>query len=357
MLFQTPDSERIQELDGELDALRAKLSLGMGQARPWVLPLRRQQQARSWASSIGIEGFELSPARAEKLAKGEAEPVPGSEGEAAFVCYAQAMEHVSVLAVDPRFRWLDRVIYDLHFETCRFQRNRHPGLLRTEPTAVTSPGGGVAYVAPGAGELPELIEEFIASVGEGTDSAAIAASMAHLNLVSIHPFADGNGRISRIVQSLVLAREGILAPELGSIEQFLAAHTGRYYEVLMAVQGGSFDPARNATPWVEFCLEAHLDQARARMLLMDQAADRWERLEHLVSGRGWNQRLTIALEQALFGSTDRSSYATEAGIANPTASGDLRRLVDAGLFEVRGAGRSTAYRPTSRLRKLVDPGS
>ena len=50
---------------------------------------------------------------------------------------------------------------------------------------------------------------------------AVRAAMAHLHVVSVHPFRDGNGRISRIVQSLVLARQGLLAPEFSSIEEYL----------------------------------------------------------------------------------------------------------------------------------------
>jgi Fic family protein len=43
--------------------------------------------------------------------------------------------------------------------------------------------------------------------------------MAHLHVVSVHPFRDGHGRISRIIQSLVLARDGLLTPEFSSIEE------------------------------------------------------------------------------------------------------------------------------------------
>ncbi len=61
-----------------------------------------------------------------------------------------------------------------------------------------------------------------------------------------HPFRDGKGRISGIVQSLVLAREGLLAREFSSIEEYPGYHTTDYYRVLRAVQGGS--TSRPATP-------------------------------------------------------------------------------------------------------------
>lgn len=117
----------------------------------------------------------------------------------------------------------------------------------------------------------------------------------------------------------------------------------------MEVQGGAFNPKNDAAPWLEFCLEAHVEPARSRIDLIETATRRWERLERPVMERNWDERFVIAPEQALSGSTDRATYAREAGIANPTASNDLRRVVDAGMLEVTGAGRVTAYRATNRL--------
>ena len=61
---------------------------------------------------------------------------------------------------------------------------------------------------------------------EDLDShVVVRGAMAHLHAVSVHPFRDGNGRISRIAQSLVLAREGFVSPEFGSIEEYLGERT------------------------------------------------------------------------------------------------------------------------------------
>ena len=171
----------------------------------------------------------------------------------------------------------------------------------------------------------------------------IRAAMAHLHLVSVHPFADGNGRISRIVQSLALARGGLLAPEFVTIEEYLGENTAAYYTALQAVQGGSYQPHGDAMPFVRLCVEAHIAQARRRLSQLADAAARWGFLEKLVQKRGWPERLVIALEQSLFAGTDRASYAAEADVSAPTASNDLRRLLDAGLLHQRGRGRATRY--------------
>jgi Fic family protein len=177
--------------------------------------------------------------------------------------------------------------------------------------------------------------------------------MAHLHVVSVHPFQDGNGRISRIVQSLVLARDGLLAPEFSSIEQYLGTHTRDYYAVLREVQGGRYEPGRSAAPWVDFCVRGHVEQARQRLAQVEAAARRWSRLEGLAEQRGWPDRLVIALEQSLFGGTERASYAVEAEVSPATASADLRRLVDGGLLVQRGRTRGTRYVASEALRGFV----
>ncbi len=67
--------------------------------------------------------------------------------------------------------------------------------------------------------------------------------MAHLNLVMIHPFRDANGRMSRCLQTPVLAREQILAPQFSSIEEYLGRNTQSYYKVLGEVGAESWHPA------------------------------------------------------------------------------------------------------------------
>lgn len=134
-----------------------------------------------------------------------------------------------------------------------------------------------------------------------------------------------------------------MSPEFASIEEYLGEHTGGYYGVLQSVQGGHYRPERDASEWVSFCVEAHLSQARQRLAQIRQAGVRWTCLEGLVERRAWPGRLVIALEQSLFGGTDRRSYGQEAGISAATASNDFRRLLDAGLVTQRGRGRNTRY--------------
>lgn len=356
MIFEIPPIRgSLAEALRELQALRTQLESQLTHPIRWIGSLRREVRAASISGSTSIEGFSVSSEEALELSERRAAAADDDENRQAVACYARAMDHVGTMAADPEFQWLDRVILDLHFDACYFQREKDPGLWRRGPIGVTGADGSLEYSGPDAEQLPGLIEEIVTALQEDDAEidAAVRGAMAHLNLISVHPFRDGNGRISRIVQSLVLALDGALAPGFFSIEEYLGNHTQDYCTALRKVQAGSYQPQRDATSWVAFCIKAHIAQARQRLTQIEQAAARWSRLEALVEDRAWPDRLTIALEQALAGRTDRTRYGREADVSSVTASGDLRRLVDAGLLDQSGRGRSTAYRPSDRLRKVV----
>lgn len=348
----TPSTTALLE---ELDSIHADLAHELGRAAPWDGTLRREARVDAVVASTSIEGFSVDGATARALVDG-IHPTGEDEDRWAVACYARAMEHVRVMADDPAFRWLDRVVLDLHFDACVFQRAKSPGRWRERAISVTAPPGGHVYSAPDAAEVPKLIDATLDWLSHRTDDEhlLVRAAMAHLHVVSIHPFRDGNGRIARIVQSLVLARGGVLAPEFASIEAYLARHTDEYYRQLQLAQGPSYDPSRDASEWVEFCLTAHRVQGADFQARIRTIAKRWSTLELLVAARRWPDRLVIALQFAATTGLTRAEFAAEAGIANPTATLDLRRLLDAGLLEQRGTGPTTRYVASAALRDLLD---
>ncbi len=356
MLFATPPTAAslAKRLD-ELDELRRSLGQEVSRPSPWMGALRRTVRASSIEGSTSIEGFSVSAKDAIALVNGEEPAGRADENRMAVSSYARAMDHVGVMAQDPGFSWEERVILDLHFDACHFQRDKRPGRWRDEPIAVTAGDGTLAYRAPDAEQVPALMAEVVRWLREddADQNVVVRAAMAHLHVVSAHPFRDGNGRVARIVQSLVLAREGLISSEFSSIEEHLGQNTSAYYAALKQAQGGSYQPDRDASGWVTFCVEAHLAQARQRLAQIKAAAMRWDHLESLVIERGWPERLMIALEQSLIGGAERGSYGKEADISRATASADFRRLLDAGLVDQRGRGKNTSYRASRELQARV----
>src|SRR5215210_6947542 len=119
MLYKAPPIDRRlrKQLD-ELHELRQRLGAETTRLAPWMGTLRRHARADSVSSSTAIEGFDVSRADAVALANNDYAADPADADRMAVACYARAMDHVGVMAVDPGFRWLERVILDLHFDAC-----------------------------------------------------------------------------------------------------------------------------------------------------------------------------------------------------------------------------------------------
>ena len=349
-----PKSPSLERRLTELDQLRRYLAQNLGEtAQPWTGALRRLAAAEATVGSTSIEGYGTSIEDAvEILAGGHPAQTP-DETARIIAAYGQAMDRVAAAAEDPHFQWTRQSILELHFLICHPQADARPGRLREGPVSVTRGPGREPFRAPDAKQVPLLVSELVDWL-ESEDTSrhpVVRAAMAHLNLVSIHPFRDGNGRVARVVQSLVLAREGLLRPEFVSIEPFLGRHTREYYAILEQVQGPSYDPRGDASPWVEFCIDAHVSQAAERRQWAVTAYTRHDFCVRLAAEKRYPERFVIALDQALIGLPLRNvDYRREADIASPTAVQDLQRLRHDGWLEQQGGGRSVRYVASDRLQ-------
>jgi Fic family protein len=355
-LYATPPkSPAILRRLEELDELRRYLAHDLGDpAQPWTGALRRLAAAEATVGSTSIEGYGASLEDTVEILAGRHPAGASDETQRIIAAYAQAMDRVAVLADDRRFQWSAQTMLDLHFLVCHPQPQASPGRLRDGTVIVTRGLGRDPYRPPAAAEVPQLVNAVAKwlEVGDLSRHPVVRAAMAHLNLVSIHPFRDGNGRVARIVQSLVLAKEGLLSPELVSIEPYLGRHTREYYTVLEEVQGRAFDPHRDASAWVEFCIEAHVLEATERRHWLEIAHARHDFCEHLAREQGYPERFVKALDQALLGlPVTNSDYRREADIATPTATQDLQRLRHDGWLDQEGGGRSFRYLAGRKLQE------
>src|ERR1700687_1811675 len=356
-IYATPPKSPtlLKRLD-ELDELRRYLARHLGYStQPWTGALRRLAAAEATVGSTSIEDYGASIEDTVDILAGRHPSGASDETQRIIAAYAQAMDRVAVLAEDRHFQWSAQTMLDLHFLVCPPQRQAGPGRWRDGSVIVTRGLGRDPYRPPFASDVPALVNEVAAWLNSGdlARHPVVRAAMAHLNLVSIHPFRDGNGRLARIVQSLVLAKEGLLRPELVSIEPYLGRHTREYYTVLEEVQGPAFDPHRDASAWVEFCVEAHVFEATERRRWLEIAFARHDFCEHLAREQRFPERFVMALDQALLGlPLTNADYRREAEIAGPTATQDLQRLRHEGWLDQQGGGRSVRYVAAPKLKEL-----
>lgn len=356
MLFATPipTSEEIGVIDG-IDDLRRRLSYATSGPLRWTGLLRRSTFARAVRGSNSIEGYNVTLEDAIAAAEGE-EPLDAEhEAWAAVVGYRNAMTYVLQLADDPHFSYSEGLLRSLHYMMLHYDLSKHPGKWRPGLIYVRNEQtGAVVYEGPDAEEVPQLMGELIDFLNktDGT-SVMVRAAMGHLNLAMTHPFSDGNGRMARGLQTLVLAREGILMPQFCSIEEYLGRNTQEYYGVLAEVGAGGWHPERDARPWVRFCLTAHFRQASTLLRRTREIQRVWDELEVEAKRRQLPERLIFALADAAFGLRVRNStYRSAAEVSENVASRDLKLLVDAGLLIPHGERRGRSYVASELIRSI-----
>ena len=212
--------------------------------RRWYGTLRRMSFARAVQGSNSIEGYDAS--LDDVIAAVDDEPMLAADEETRFALagYRDAMTYVLQIAQDQAAKVDAGLLKSLHFMMLKHRLDKDPGRWRPGAIYVVRESTGEqTYQGPASEEVPELISATIAELEDSDAHVLTRAAMAHLNLVMVHPFRDGNGRMARALQTLVLAREEIRAPVFSSIEEYLGRNTESYYEVLGEVRQGGCVPA------------------------------------------------------------------------------------------------------------------
>lgn len=343
-----------------IDELRNELRFFLRDRRRWYGSLRRATLARAVQGSNSIEGYHATIEDVVAVMEQE-EPLHADEvTTAAIAGYRDAMTYILRMAASGSMPALDEsVVKALHFMMLKYDLDKNPGVWRPDAIWVEDESGRVVYEAPDCELIDDLIVEALTSINEGTGPPLVRAAMAHLNLVLIHPFSDGNGRMARCLQSFVLASDGILSPEFLSIEEYLGRNTAGYYAVLTEVAQGRWSPDRSVEPWVRFCLTAHYRQARTLLRRIRETEALWDRCQQLASKHGLPERSVGALVDASKGwQLRRSLYVKTVlgtsgeSITDDTATRDLQKLAKAGLLEPKGEKRGRLYLPSGELRAV-----
>ena len=361
VLFTPTDlDERELYVLAQIDDLKQKLRWQLHEPRRWVGSLRRVAFARNIQASNSIEGYAAALDDAAAVAIGEEPLDADDETRLALEGYRDAMTYVLQLATEDTFTYDQQLLKSLHFMMTRYKLQNRPGRWRAGSIYVhKEETGEIVYEGPDIDDVPALMKELVTALQSQDDEPAIVrAAMAHLNLVMIHPFRDGNGRMARCLQSLVLARDGVLAPVFMSVEEYLGRNTMAYYNVLENVGAGAWHPERDSRPWVRFMLIAHLRQARTLRQRVRDSELLADRIDALVAKHGLPQRVIEALFDAATGlRVRRATYravleGAQEEITEQTATRDLGRLAELGLLVPRGERRGRYYLPGDPILEL-----
>jgi len=352
LVYETPtlgiDELEVLEL---IDGLRQDLRFRVAVPNRWVGTLRRAAFARAVQGSNSIEGYNASLDDVAAAVDGEPTQGADEETQLALAGYRDAMTYVLQVAQDEHATIDEGVLKAAHFMMLKHEITKSPGRWRPGYIGVRDGQTGlVVYEGPDADAVPDLMQAMLGRLQADTGPVLVRAAMAHLNLVMIHPYRDGNGRMGRCLQTLVLARERLAAPVFSSIEEYLGRNTPAYYEVLAAVGQGRWNPSRDARPWVHFCLTAHFHQAKTQLRRIEEIEELWRVCGELAEQHRLSDRVVGALAETAMGlrvrrGTYRTIVEATAGesVSDLTASRDLKALVDTGLLAPIGERRGRYY--------------
>jgi Fic family protein len=204
----------------------------------------------------------------------------------------------------------------------------------------------VHFEAPAAERLNREMRAFLRWFNEGIGPAVaddvLRAGLAHLWLVTIHPFDDGNGRIARAIADLGLARSEHSTQRFYSMSAQIRRERNDYYAILERAQKGTMD----VTAWLEWflgCLGRAIDCAETTLAAVLRKARFWQ--EHRDVPINERQRVMLnRLLDGFEGKLTTSKWAVITKCSSDTALRDILDLVKRGvLVRNLGAGRSTSY--------------
>lgn len=205
----------------------------------------------------------------------------------------------------------------------------------------------VHFEAPPRERLEGELEAFIQWFNHPpkTLDRLLRAGIAHLWLITLHPFDDGNGRVTRAVTDRALSQAEQESIRFYSLSASIMTHRKEYYEHLEQSQKGEL----NITSWLLWFLETledSLKQGQSRFNRVMQKTRFWNTHSQTVLSERQIKvlnRLLDNLGDEFSQGINASKYKSLAGVSKPTATRDLTELLNKGCLIKSGDGRSTRY--------------
>ena len=301
---------------------------------------------QSTGASNRIEGIYTSEERLAALVKSKAEPRNRSEQEIAGYREVLSLIHDSYDYMVPR----TNVILQLHRDLYQFSPASYGGSFKNSDNVIaeidSSGQSRVRFQPLSAFETPDAVERltntFVEAIRTEKYDPLLLVPLFILDFLCIHPFNDGNGRMSRLLTLLLLYRSGYIVGKYISVEMIIEKTKETYYEVLQESSAGWYEGKNAYLPFVKYYLEVILSAYKefsARVQLMqDRSLSKPERIRRLFA----NTLLKLSKRLILEKCPDISASTVEATLAALLKEGYIIKI---------GAGKTTAYIRNTDLAK------
>ena len=342
-LALTPD---LVKLIAEIDEFKGRWQALESLSPERLSALRKVATVESVGSSTRIEGAKLTDAEVETLLSNLERQSFESRDEQEVAGYAEAMD--LVFEAYPDFRLTENHIRQLHQTLLKHSSKdeRHRGSYKTldnHVVAFDADGNeiGVVFETTTPFDTPREMEELVKWTAKAIDEEALhpllIVGVFVVVFLAIHPFQDGNGRLSRVLTTLLLLRAGYDYVPYASLESVIEENKDLYYKALRRTQTTLRSDKSDWEPWIGFflrCLKKQKDNLARRLDQEVSVVDDSELPELALQ--------IIALVQEK-GRQNITQLADATGANRNTLKVRLRELVAVGRIQKHGKARATWY--------------
>lgn len=244
----------------EIDKNRYKVS-SVKLLRSVANKLRKNSKKKSSYASNKIEGNPLSEKQVDEVIEND-ERKHYLKPEQEVRNYFLALNYLEE-KVNKKEKFTKELILDVQKLVEKGASKEKIGLRGPMPPGVLfavydSQSGAPDYIPPEYCDIPDLLEELVEYVNTTDDHPLIVAAIVHYQLVTIHPFEDGNGRTARLLSGYILDLNGYGFNGIGSLEEYFAYDVDEYYESLQMGLPALYYSGRNNPPhpeiWIHYFL-------------------------------------------------------------------------------------------------------
>lgn len=338
---QTPNelmNEEIMNLVSAIHEYKGKQELYL-EAKPDVFKAMLEiAKIQSIGASNRIEGIKTTDARMKALMNEKTEPMNRSEKEITGYRKVLSLIHESYDYMPPRKNLILQMHRDLYSYTEMsiggVFKNSDNLIIETDAYGVDKIRFKPVPAFETADSIEILANSYMAAIEANKINPLLLIPRFILDFLCIHPFNDGNGRMSRLLTLLLLYRSGYIVGKYISIEMIIEKTKQTYYDVLQESSNNWYEGKSNYLPFVRYYLQillsAYKDFSSRIELTQDKTLSKPERIK-LMFDKTLNKLSKAQLMELC------------PDISKTTIELTLSKLVKEGYIIINGSGRSTAY--------------
>ena len=347
IIMDTPEFQILLEhlkLISEIDEFKGKWQMLRNLAPDQLSLLKRIATIESIGSSTRIEGAGLTDSEVERLLSGLNTTSFESRDEAEVAGYAEAME--MIFESYDEIQISENHIKQLHRVLLRFTSKdaRHRGEYKKLPNHVEALAAngrslGIIFETASPFDTPfrmkELIQWFSEESQKGALHPLLLMAIFIVHFLAIHPFQDGNGRLSRILTTLLLMRSGYSYVPFSSLEKIVEENKDRYYLSLRRAQSTLYTNNSKLHDWLLFflgCLRKQISVLDSKVKTERMIAELPPLSQEIIKIIRQHGRARVRDIQIITGANRN------------TIKAHIKRLVERGELKKMGAGKGTWYR-------------